>query len=321
MRWAYIRHNPADNLLFGYTITNEVRRQFYLLLWNTYKYYKQYSELDNFAYSPDTIDIIELTSVLDQWILVRLKQTQELVRSSLEKYEPRIAAEAIESLVSDMSTWYVRRSRGREDKHDFYKTISTVLVDLCIIMSPLMPFITEELYTSITGKESVHLSHWPEQQGIEVNEDLIHDMEIVRAMVEVGHKVRKDHELKVRQPLASVTVSLPSTQQLILSEKIDAYKELIADELNVKSVEFSSEKTSEISLSYDTVLTPELKKEGELRDVVRSIQQMRKKLGVQVNDKVAITLPEGFKEFEQQIQEQVNALTISYGEKLDVQKG
>jgi isoleucyl-tRNA synthetase len=318
MRWAYIRHNPAENLLFGYTKTNEVRRQFYLLLWNTYKYYKQYSEMDGFIYSSDAINIDNLSSVLDQWMLMRLKQTQETVKSSLESYDPRAAAEAIESLVSDTSTWYVRRSRGREDKQDFYRTISTVLVDLSVIMSPLMPFITEELYTSITGKESVHLSNWPEQKEISVNQDLIHDMETVRAIVEVGHKVRKDHQLKVRQPLASVEVKLPSTQQLIIEEKGEAYKELIAAELNVKKVAFSSEKTTDLSITYDTALTPELKKEGELRDLMRKIQQMRKKLGAEVNDEVAITIPESFKEFENQIIKQVHAKDVSYGDTLDV---
>ncbi len=318
MRWAYIRHNPAENLLFGYTKTNEVRRQFYLLLWNTYKYYKQYSESDGFTYTPGTTHIDDLSSVLDQWMLMRLKQTQLLVKSSLEHYDPQAAAEAIESLVSDTSTWYVRRSRSREDKQDFYKTISKVLVDVSIIMSPLMPFITEELYTSITGEESVHLSTWPEQKEIEVNEDLIADMETVRAIVEVGHRVRKDHQLKVRQPLASVKVGLPSTQQLIIKEKKDAYKELIAAELNVKLVEFSLEKISELSIKYDTTLTPELKKEGELRDLLRKIQQMRKKLGAAVDDEVNITIPKSFEEFEEQIVKQVHAKNVSYGDALDV---
>ena len=320
MRWAYIRHKPSENLLFGYTKTNEVRRQFYLLLWNTYKYYQQYSEIDGFTYKPDVISIDDLTSVLDQWMLMRLKQTQITVKLSLETYDPRAAADAIESLVSDTSTWYVRRSRNREDKQDFYKTISKVLVDLSIIMSPLMPFITEELYTSITGEDSVHLSAWPEQKEIEVNEDLIRDMATVRAIVEVGHKVRKDHQIKVQQPLAQVVISFPTSDQILIDTNIKAYSKLIAEELNVKSVEFSSEKVTDLSTIYDTTLAPELRLEGELRGLLRNIQVQRKKLGINIEDSISLVVPEAFREFENQIQNQVQAQTIEYGPELKVEK-
>lgn len=318
MRWAYIRHNPAENLLFGYTKTNEVRRQFYLLLWNTYKYYRQYAELDGFIYKPDTVSSDAFTSVLDKWILMRIKQTQEIVKSSLESFDPRSAADSIESFVSDTSTWYIRRSRSIENKKDFYKTISNVLVDLSIIMSPLMPFITEELYTSITGNESVHLASWPEQKEINVNEDLITDMHTVRAIVEVGHRVRKEHELKVRQPLAHVVICIPTSDQILINANIDAYSQLIAEELNVKKVIFSDKKASELIIKYDTTVTPELKKEGELRDLMRKIQNMRKKLGAAVDDEVTVTIPESFREFEQQIAKQVHAKNVSYGDQLDV---
>lgn len=327
MRWMYARQNPADNLLFGYSKASEVRRQFYLLLWNIYKFYRQNAEVDTVRYTEWTPKDIASLPVLDQWILSRLKQTITMVHDSLSSYDPRQAAEEIEAFVAELSTWYIRRSRDRVgpgatdtvDKQAFYQTMQYVFKNLSIILSPFLPFISEEIYTSLTGCESVHLEVWP-TLDYDSDEQLISDMQNVRAIVEVGHRVRKELQIKVRQPLARITISFPHTQSFQITAHTDVYKQLLQAELNVKKVNMKETKQAEITVEYDTILTEELKKEGELRDLVRTIQNKRKKLGVALNEEVALTVPPSFKEYEDYLKKQVQATSVDYAEVTDVRK-
>ncbi|MEK9200475.1 MAG: isoleucine--tRNA ligase, partial [Patescibacteria group bacterium] len=137
-----------------------------LTIWNVYNFFVTYANLDNY----DHTKIFETTlSVLDNWILTRLVETTGVITKSLESYDTVEAIESIKLFISDMSTWYIRRSRDRvgpsakdsADKHAFYSTCHHVLVTLCQLMAPLTPFITEEIYKNLTGQESVHLTDWP----------------------------------------------------------------------------------------------------------------------------------------------------------------
>lgn len=324
MRWMYVRHNPADNLLFGYNKANEVRRQFYLLLWNIFKFYRDYAQLDGYT----TKDIKSPSeNILDQWIRSRFAQVQSTVEKNLESFEAKEAALAVEAFVQDLSTWYIRRSRDRvgpsaenkADKDAFYQTTEYVLIHLSIILSPFMPFLPEEIYTYLTKKESVHLETWPVVDTALLESTLTSDMQKVRAFVEVGHRVRKELKLKVRQPLAQVKIFIPASMGYAIEENKEKYNVLIQEELNVKAVEYV-DGTDDVQIEYDTSITPELKLEGEVRDLIRSVQQQRKTLGVNISEKIHLVIPEMFASFKEYIQQQVQASDIAFGPELKVEK-
>ena len=355
MRWMYARQNPADNLLFGYKHANEVRRQFYLLLWNIFKFYRDYSAIDKYeirhaeldsasqivipaeagisgsrnhrlAGSRKRRDKFGMTNILDRWLLSQLTYTLLNVRKYMDQYNAKNAADLVETFISDFSTWYIRRSRDRvgpsvlnsKDKKSFYDTTHFVLKNVSIIISPFMPFISEEIFTTLTKNTSVHLAFWPSLSS-KHDEKLIGDIKIVRAIAEVGHRVRKELKIKVRQPLASVAIGLPKDQSYSDTKNRENYDKLLRDELNVKKIEYASGK-SEITVKYDTKITPQLQLEGELRDLMRSIQQKRKELGVQISDPVSIMIPEKFTQFKKTIEKQVNAGKVEIGTELRVEK-
>ncbi|MBP9691060.1 class I tRNA ligase family protein, partial [Candidatus Woesebacteria bacterium] len=325
MRWMYARQNPAENLLFGYKKADEVRRQFYILTWNIYKFYRQNAEVDGVSYNKKEFKLSDFSSVLDQWILSRFKETITTTKESLAEYDTKLMTTAVEDFIQDLSTWYVRRSRDRvgvtadqADKAHFYQVMQYIFVNLMIALSPVVPYLTEELYTQITGLESVHLTSWPELEGLKPDEKLIGDMKIVREMVEVGHRVRKDLQFKVRQPLASITVSCPASHRFETDTNSDQYFALIEAELNVKKVILKDSSDDTLSVEYDTTLTPELQLEGEVRDLVRQIQNMRKKLGIDVTSQIELTMPERFRTEESTITAQVQAKTVMYGDVVKV---
>ena len=166
MRWMFARQNPADNMLFGYKKADEVRRQFYLMLWNTYKFFVEYANLDGY-----TIDWGRntLKNILDQWIISRFNNLVLSVEKFMREYNAKDAALEIEKFVNDLSTWFIRRSRDRiwlnsedeNDKQDFYQNLHFIFVNLSIILSPFTPFISEMIYTNLMDEESVHLASWP----------------------------------------------------------------------------------------------------------------------------------------------------------------
>lgn len=325
MRWMYTRQNPADNMLFGYKKADEVRRQFYLILWNVYKYFQEYSQLDKVSINTEEFKTKTLTNVLDTWIIARFIQLEKIIRENLEKYNAKEAALATEEFVDDLSTWYIRRSRNRvgfhsddnRDKEDFFNTLHFVLTKLTIILSPFLPFITEEIFTNLTKNESVHLTHWPKLDET-FDQLVITDMKLVREIVEVGHRVRKELKLKLRQPLASATVTLAKGSKF-RSDNKEQCIHLLEGELNVKKIEINEGTQELIEVMYDTKLTPELQLEGELRDLIRTIQSERKNKGVTLHEKVKVVVPEKFKEFSEYIKKNVQAESIMFGETVEVQ--
>ncbi len=156
MRWMYARQDPSQNMLFGYKKADEVRRQFYLMLWNIYRFFVDYANLDNFKIDKKntTFNFKKLDlNILDQWILSRFVWLVNFVKTSLQEFNAKDAAWEIEKFIDDLSTWYIRRSRDRvwinsnneKDKEAFYTSLYYILVNLSIILSPFIPFITEEI--------------------------------------------------------------------------------------------------------------------------------------------------------------------------------
>lgn len=312
MRWMYSRQNPADNMLFGYKKADEVRRQFYLMLWNVYKFFIEYINLDRGSI-PNFFDAggaptpkaqknwYSHLSILDKWILSRFATTVLSVEKNLKEFDAKDSALEIEKFVSDLSTWYLRRSRDRvwvnnedkKDKEGFYSTLYFVLVNLSIVLSPFMPFIAEEIYINLTGKESVHLESWPvfdrtSLGKLNTNKKLELEMELARKIVEAGHSKRKEMGVKVRIPLGKLELKIEGDA----SGVTDDVWQVVLKELNIKNIVVNN--VIKYPKKEVVVSQSELDYEGELREFMRSSQAKRKEFGLKPTDFVEIEIPEKF---------------------------
>ncbi|MDX2776242.1 isoleucine--tRNA ligase [Streptomyces caniscabiei] len=265
------------------------------MVWNMYDFFTMYAEVDGWEFTGDLSDPTdELENPLDQWIVSRVHQLNKEVESHMDGYDIPNAMKPILPFIEDASNWYVRRSRRRfwksgdtTDKNNAYRTLHYVLTHLAQVMAPFTPFLAEELYQKLTDGESVHLQDWP--TAGHVNELVVKDMETVREYVNIGLSIRAKERVKVRQPLASVTV--PSLGEFV------RFEDILTEELNVKVVKVGSE------VVLDLTLTPELKREGMMREVIRHVQSARKNAGLNVDDRIALRLETGDKNLQEAIRE------------------
>ncbi len=269
----------GEDLAFNDDEIREAHNRFLNMLWNSYKFY----ELHQSRYDPE--EKIKRT-VLDTWILARLEEVVSDVTTSMDSYDTIKSARALREFVSDFSTWYVRRSRDRfkseseEDAQAALHTTREVLLTLARLIAPITPFIAESLYRGIGGKkESVHLARWPRATG-DSDKSLTEAMAEVRRVASLVLEARQREGIKVRQPLAKVTLT---TDTLEGKEELLA---LLVDEVNVKEVVFGSGLPEEITL--DTELTDTLVREGYVRELTRSVQAMRKDAGLKPDDTVTL---------------------------------
>ena len=246
-------------------------------------------------------------NVLDRWILARLQQTIFEMTSALDEYELDRSAKPLGDFLDDLSTWYVRRSRERfkgdnaADKKAALETTRFILEEFSKLLAPFMPFTADDIYSKVTkgGKEeSVHLDAWPASRELNSeNVEVIENMELVREIVSLGLEARAKAGIKVRQPLRELKIKGGVLEGEYLS--------LVKDEVNVKEVAFDESLAENVML--DTNITSELKEEGDLRDLIRAIQDFRKKEGLTPSDKVKLEVTAS-KETSELIEKHTNEL-------------
>lgn len=299
----------------------EVTRGYLLILWNSYKYFIDYA--NTFSWNCDLDDAKNaqnFLTVLDKWILAKLTKLVFELKNSFENYDTSNVVKLLRDFaVNDLSTWYIRRSRDRisgEDSKDRNIALSVlygILVTYSKLLAPIAPFIAEEIYKNLTADISVHLQEYPLGDETLLNEKLDKEMGIVRKIVEAGHAKRKEVGIKLRQPLSALTYQL--------STRLDAdLEQILTDELNVKKVEFKKSSKNEPEVELDTKITPELKEEGEARELIRMVQQKRKEQNLTLADKTKIEAPYWPKEYEKQILKSTTSTSISKGMEIKVLK-
>ena len=269
------------------------------MIWNMYDFFTMYAEVDGWEFNGDLSDPLhDLTNPLDIWIVSRLHQLITEVERGLNNYNLQDATKPILPFLDDASNWYVRRSRRRfwkseddGDKNDAYRTLHYVLVRLSYMLAPFTPFLAEELYHNLTGdNESIHLKDW--LPAGEIDNSMLRDMNALRTAVNDGLSKRASEGIKVRQPLASVKL-INTISQDTPTEVAQFLIDIAKDELNVKSVEIVTDSESESaqpSVVYDLTITPELKREGLMREIVRHVQSARKQAGLQIDDRIILNI-------------------------------
>jgi isoleucyl-tRNA synthetase len=279
----YLLSSPvvkAEDLCFSEAGVDEVLKKVISRLDNVLSFYEMYSQNSS---APVKNFVPTSASVLDRWILVRLNKLIYEVTLATDKYEIDRAVRPIGDFVDDLSTWYLRRSRDRfksdniKDKTQAIETTRFVLEQLSKIIAPSMPFYSDELYQKVKscdGKESVHLDSWPAIRKISTEEEkVISDMEMVRQIVSLGLEARSKSSIKVRQPLLKLKIK---------TENLEPYFALIKDEVNVKEIIFDKDIVEAVEL--DINITPDLRLEGQMRELLRGIQEFRKQEKLNPND-------------------------------------
>jgi isoleucyl-tRNA synthetase len=303
LRWFFFTSgSPWATRRVGMETIAEVQRGFQRMLWNVYSFYTLYANTE--AIDPTTVDVpTSERHELDRWLLAELHDTIRLVTTGLESYDATAAGRRIAAFVEDLSNWYVRRSRRRfyakeiaeRDKQAAHATLHECLRTVALLLAPFMPFTADEIWDNVVrsirpdAPDSVHLGDWPSFDEGLIDEQLRSSMAAARRAVTLGLQTREQAKIKVRQPLARVVLDGAN------AEAAARHATVVAEELNVKAVEVGSvpdawpaAEESGLRVAIDPEITPELRAEGTARELVRAVQNRRKKSGLAVADRIRL---------------------------------
>jgi isoleucyl-tRNA synthetase len=366
MRWLYASARPEENILFGWHAADEARRRL-LVLWNAYSFFVTYARLANWTPTEGIGARAGRLGPMDRWVLSRAAGMATVVGERLADYDALGATRQIDAFIEDLSPWYVRLSRRRFSRNDdaadrdaAFATLHAVLVVLARVLAPILPFASETMYTNLmptvdpSAPPSVHLTRWPASEVESFREPALEaSMTVARRAVDLARTLRGTAGLKVRQPLARMWLALPGGR---LDER-EALLELVAEEVNVKTVELIGDESDlverrvrpllpkigkrlgpaipglmaaaregrfeiradgsveldgqvlapdEVEIQatprpgtvvahdeglvvvLDTELTPELRAEGDARELQRAVQDLRKDAGLALDDRIEL---------------------------------
>lgn len=314
----------GEEVRFSADHLRDTQRNVFMTLQNSHNFFKTYSRIDDWR--PKSPSRPEAKHILDQWILARLDETIAEVTANADKYLLNRATRPVVHLLEDLSNWYIRRSRRRfwksendTDKDQAYATLYYTLKTICQLLAPWAPFISDKLWRELEaerGVESVHLSDWPSvnKPPSTSTKRLVSDMEQVRSAIAAGLAQRAEAGIKVRQPLSSASFNLKI-------EEPGRFAEIMADELNVKEVKWLRKGPL---AEVDIRLTPDLKAEGIAREIVRHIQNSRKKAGFSVEDRIKLLIESNQEEITDAISRfkpKIFAETLAIEELDDIDEG
>ena len=376
MRWLYCGQNPTNNLNFGYHVGEQVNRRVFSTWWNVYSFFVNYARLDGFDPTRQTVPYDQLQDI-DRWLLSKLQVLIRTAGEALADYNVQLMMACAEDFIDRLSNWYVRRNRRRfwrpknqsdTDKLAAYQTLYRVLVDLCKVLAPITPFVTEQMYQNLVrsfdtnAPESVHHCDYPQFDANLHTEGLAADMDLVADVVSRVLSVRETKGIRVRQPLKRLIAAGDDHS----SDTLKKFQEHILDELNIKSLALAENLDAYITysvnpnhkvlgpkygkdikaitqalaagsakdialavnagnnytleadgasweltpddvtlekhfldtiavsdgahppLAVDLEITDELQREGFARDIVRHIQQIRKDIGLEIQDHIHV---------------------------------
>ncbi|MDP1709376.1 MAG: isoleucine--tRNA ligase, partial [Candidatus Komeilibacteria bacterium] len=301
----------AEDLNFSEKGVEEVVKKVILILYNVLSFYKLYSDPNDANEHPND------TNISDKWIMAKLNQLISEVTVAYDKYDLNRATRPLTEFINELSTWYLRRSRDRfkgddeKNKADALATLKYVLRILAKLMAPVMPFTAEHVWQELKNpllseeregggaRESVHLQDWPKAGKIDV--DVLKKMDDTRKIIEAGLAIRAQVGIKIRQPLSSVTITT------VNGGSLDAgHEALVMDELNIGEVFYVS--GDEMKVLFDTKLTDKLRVQGNLRELVRTINGMRKTAGLTPGDVITLQY--------QTDSEELKKVFVQYGDEL-----
>ncbi|MBD3250565.1 MAG: isoleucine--tRNA ligase [Candidatus Pacebacteria bacterium] len=307
----YLMQSPvvkAESLRFDKDKVAQLRRQVFVIWWNMISFYKLFADQSQ--------DITSLLSqadhVMDRWLLSRLNSLTKKVTTSLDNYDLSTASRDLIGFVDQLSTWYLRLSRDRlraDDNQQVSQVFGAALYHLAKLYAPFTPFFSELVHHNLVNENSsIHLTNWPEAQEKVIDQQLEDEMKTVADIVEIGRSLRRDKQVKLRHPLASLELGLPD--QIKYQAQLE---QLLLEELNVKQVNWI--KTDTLSVDYDYQLTPELKAEARARDLIREIQDLRRKAKLKLDDQAEVQVPDWPQDWQEEIQNRTNT-TLVQGDEL-----
>ena len=378
MRWVYCEQNPSQDLRFGYSLAEDVKRRL-LTFWHSVGFLITYANIAE--WEPELGSRPEGSHALDRWLVARTQQLVAEAEAAYERYWTPALTTAFEAYVEDLSNWYIRRSRRRfwDGEPEAFETLWWSLVQALRVVGPVMPFLAEHVWDALVeeGAESVHLAGWPEVG--EPDARLLDEMAAVRRVVELGRQARAQSGLKLRQPLRRLVVQGAEAAQAQAGE--------IADELSVKQVEFGPVDATELrvkpnlpvlgpklgkelgplrkkleagefeeldggrvrvdghelspeeviverrgkegwavagedglTVALDLAIDPELELEGRAREAIHQVNTMRKEAGLEITDRIALTLPPELAAHEEWIARETLADRVEPGGQLRIEK-